>query len=175
MPSDTIKTNLRTLLFVLIVLPLLLVFGIGMVTNGDPLWFMSTFDETPARIVLYRNGCQTELVAGQPGFAELNEEVNRSLSNLSGFWATYGLSADSLKYYRTQASAVELIYGKPVTVHAPYRFGHPDKLFIGLSEQLGQDRALFGGHADQYWAGAIRLKSIQGIQQAAENISCTGS
>lgn len=175
MAQDRVEINLRKLIFILLILPLLLVFGIGMVMNGDPLWFMSTFDEMPTRIVLYQNGCRTELVAGQPGFAELNSAVNQSLSQLSGFWATYGLSEDSLRYYRTQGNALELVYAKPVTIHSPYRFGHPDKLFIGLSDQLGQDRALFGGHAAQYWAGAVRLKSIQGIQRAAENISCSSN
>ena len=172
MSTDTLTINFRTLVLVLFILPVLVIFGVGMVTNGDPIWFISNFDETPQRIIVYQNGCRAELVAGQPGFAELNSAVNQSLSQLSGFWATYGLSDESLAHYRAQEQAIELVYSKDVTIHAPYRFGHPDSLFLGLSSTLGEDRALFGGHQGTYWAGAIRLKSVEAIQRAAQTISC---
>ncbi len=172
MGQQPIRLNLKSMFLVLVVLVVLIIFGMGLIGNGDPLWFWASFNEQPERIVVYRNGCSVELISGQPGFAELTQAVNQELPQYEGFSNNYGLSLDSLQNYRSKERAVELFYPKPVTIHSPYGFGHPDMLLIPLSGGFGDTRSVFGGLEGQYWAGALRLKSVDAIQRAAEAVPC---
>jgi len=173
MAQDTVQVNLRGLLFALVVVIALIVLGVGALTNGDPLWFLPFFNDVPQRIVVYQNGCRVELNDGQPGFDQLTAAINQTLPQYDGFNSTTGISLGSLTDYREKERAVEVFYAKPVTIHAPYRFGHPETLFIPLSGYLADSRSVFGGKAGDYWAGALRLKSIEPIQRAAETVHCT--
>jgi len=172
MPQDTVQVNLKGLFFALIVVIALIVFGIGALTNGDPFWFLPVFDETPKQIIVYNGSCSVKLVEGQVGFAPLNTAIQQSLVQYEGFNSTTGLSPESLVEYHTTEQAVEAMYAKPVTIHTPYRFGHPDMLFIPLSGYLADARSVFGGKSPDYWAGALRLKTLEPIQRAAEQIGC---
>jgi hypothetical protein len=172
MASDTVQVNLRGLFFALLVVIVLIIFGIGTLTNGDPLWFLPIFDETPQQIVVYTGGCSVTLSNGQPGFDELTNAVNQTLPQVEGFNSTFGVSLDSLKEYRQKERMLEIFYAKPVTVHAPYRFGHPDTILIPLSGYLAETRSVFGGKAGDYWAGALRLKTVEPIQRTAASIPC---
>ncbi len=175
MPSEQLKINLAPLFAILIVLAVIFVLGVGVFINDDPLWFLPVFDETPLRIIVYKYGCQADLFEGQPGFADLTQAINQAVTQIEGFYATYGLSDGSLVHYREEELTLEVVYPQPITIHAPYRFGHPDSLFIGLSHALGQDRTIFGGLGGKYWAGAMRLKSNDTLRQIAGNIPCPGN
>lgn len=172
MPSDQLSINLRPLAVVLILLILAFVLGVGIVANNDPLWFLPLFDETPLRIIVYQNGCQVDLIEGAPGFDEVTNAINQTVTHIEGFYTSYGLSDASLQHYRANELALEVIYPNPITIHAPYRFGKPDSLFFGLSSTLGDDRTIFGGHNGQYWAGAMRLQSNDKLKQAAVAVHC---
>lgn len=172
MPSDQLSINLRPLFLILIGLVLAFILGVGIVSNNDPFWFLPIFDETPLRIIVYRNGCQVDLIEGAPGFAQVTGAINGTVTHIEGFYTSYGLSDASLKHYRSGELAVEVLYPTPVTIHAPYRFGNPDSLFFGLSGSLGEDRTIFGGHNGVYWAGAMRLSSNDTLRKAAEAIPC---
>lgn len=173
MAQDTVQVNLKGLFGVLIVVIVLIVLGIGAVANGDPFWFLPGFNEVPQRIVVYQNGCRAELSQGQPGFDELTAAINQTLPQYQGFNSTTGISPESLKDYREKERAVEIFYGKPVTIHAPFSFGHPETIFIPLSGYFVDTRSVFGGKAGDYWAGALRLKSLDLVQRAVEAIRCT--
>ncbi len=156
----------------LIVVIVSIIFSVGALANDDPLWFLPIFNDKPQRIVVYQDGCRTELIPGQPGFDELTAAINQTLPQYDGFNATFGMSVESAKETREKQRAVEIFYAKPVTIHTPYRFGHPDSIFIPLSGYFADAYSVFGGRAGEYWAGALRLKSIEPIQRAAAAIRC---
>ncbi len=170
MPQDRRKYNFGSFLIVIAAFIGLIVFGMGAMGNGDPLWFIPTFRETAGRIIVCRSGCCTERVEGQPGFRELNDGINQTLSQVSGFDMTYGISPESLKNYRDQYYSVEVRYPHAVTIHTTYQFGHPDSLFIPLNQYL--QNSAFGGRDGDYWAGALHIKTIDPIKQAADKIAC---
>ncbi len=172
MGQQPVRVNLKSMFLVVIVFVLLVIFGIGMFGNGDPLWFWASFNDEPERIIVYQSGCSVELISGQPAFAELTRALNQELPSYEGYSNNYGLSTDSLQDYRNRQQAVEVFYPRPVTIHSPYSFGHPDSLFIPLSGGFVDTRSVFGGHGGDYWAGALRLKSVQTIQSAAKTIPC---
>ncbi len=173
MVQEQVRVNLRGLAVALVVVVALVIFGGGALANSDPLWFYNSFDETPQRIVFHRAGCQADLVPGDPGFAELTQAINEALPQYEGYSAQFGMSQDSGTEYRARETYVEVIYSRPVTIHTPYRFGHPDQLFIPLTGYFSDERAIFGGHAGDYWSGALRLKSLEPIQKASQGIACS--
>ena len=172
MAQDKVQVNLRGMFFALLVVIILIIFGIGTLTNADPLWFLPVFNEVPQRIVVYQGGCRAQVMKGQFGFDEITSAINQSLPQYEGFNGAFGVSADSLKDLREKERALEVFYAKPVTIHAPYRFGHPEALLIPLSGYFAEGRSVFGGKSGDYWAGALRLKSIELIQRAADLVSC---
>jgi hypothetical protein len=172
-PQEQVQVHLKDLF---IVLALCIVGGFiffGAIANEDPLWFLPFFDETPARIVVYREGCQINLAAGQPGFEELKSAINQSLSQVDGYEQGFGLSPDTIKQYTEKGLAIQVLYLKRIKIHVAYRFGSPDTLFIPLSDYFGDARAVFGGINRDYWTSALRLKTTEPIRRVVEQIHCS--
>lgn len=170
--QDQVRVNLKDLALVLALFVIGLVVFMGAAANEDLLWFLPFFNETPARIVVYRDGCRAEIFPGEPGFEALTVAVNQSLSQVDGYEQGFGLSPETLKQYTSQWRAIEVRYPQRVKIHVAFRFGSPDTLFIPLNEYFGNARAVFGGIAGDYWSSALRLKTIEQIQRAAEQIRC---
>ncbi len=170
--EETIRPKLINFVIVLLIAIPIIFSAVGVAGNQDPLWFVGYFDETPARMIVSKEGCQVELLSGQPGFEELRQGLNQSFSHVIGWNWGLGLSPDTLKQYREQGPAVEVFYSKPVTIHSAYSFGHPDSIFIPLSDYFVEWNAIFGGHDGNYWAGSLRLGSLEPIQRAFKDIPC---
>ena len=166
------RADVKQLLIVLGVFLIAVVFCVTLFANEDPLWFLPYFNETPTRILVYRNGCRADLTPGTAGFAELTAALNQTLSQVDGYEQGFGLSPDSFKQFTEKEQAIQVFYPKRVTIHIAFRFGHPDSLFIPLSGYYAESRAVFGGIAGDYWAGALRLKTIAPIQRAVEAVRC---
>ncbi|HEX9077280.1 MAG TPA: hypothetical protein VF932_15945, partial [Anaerolineae bacterium] len=105
MSGDSVRINLKSLLFSMIAFIVIVIFSIGALTNGDVLWFLPFFDATPARIIIYRDGCVLTLSPGQPGFDNLTQVINQSLSQIEGYSNSFGLSSESLQDYRGKQRA----------------------------------------------------------------------
>lgn len=172
MAPDTVHVNLKGLFFAMLVVIALIIVGLGTVGNGDPLWFLPRFDQVPEHMIVYRNGCRTELWQGSAGFDDLTHALQRALPQVDGMNSSYGISLDSLDDYRQKERALEVVFDKPVTIHTLYKFGHPDTLFIPLSSYFADSRSVFGGTEGQYWAGALRIKSLAELQQLVDALRC---
>ncbi len=170
--QDKVQINLKGLFFALVVMLIAVFFGVGLVANGDPLWFLPFFSEKPMRIVISNKGCTVELFEGEKNFDTIYLAANSSLSQLDGVNEQFGFSPGAVEEYRNTERVLELYYGRPITVHTSYSFGHPDSLLIPLTGHFADSRAVFGGHDGDYWAGALRLKSIDAITAAANQVQC---
>ena len=170
--QDQVKLNLKGLLLAFVMFVAAAVFAIGAIPNGDPLWFLPVFTEKPLRIMVYKQGCSAELFEGEEGFDRVYLAVNQTVTQLEGLNDLHGLSADSPDQYRAKEKLVEVFYGRPITIHVPYRFGHPDSLFIPVTGYFADSRSIFGGQDGQYWAGALRVKTLQPVADAIESIPC---
>jgi hypothetical protein len=171
-PQEQVKTNLKDLLIVLGLFGVIGAYLLGALANDDLLWFLPFFNETPAQIVVYRDGCRAVLTPTDAGFAELASALNQVLSQIDGYEPGFGLAPDSRQQYIKQWRALEVTYPKRIKIHVVFRFGSPDTLFIPLNEYFGDARAVFGGIGGDYWASALRLKTIEPLQRAAEQIQC---
>ncbi len=90
--DQPVQTNVKCLLIVFVILIIAVVFFLGAISNEDLLWFLPHFNETPARIIVYRAGCRVDLVPGERSFDELTTAVNQSLSQVDGCEQGFGLS-----------------------------------------------------------------------------------
>ncbi|MGB8645599.1 MAG: hypothetical protein WCF84_10200 [Anaerolineae bacterium] len=171
--QDKVQVNLRGLLLALLTLIVAIIYGTGAFANGDPLWFLPVFTARPIRIVVTDKGCKVELFEGEKGFDDIYLAVNESLTQLDGVNEQFGFGQGSVQAYRDAERVVELFYPAPVTIHTNYRFGHPDSLFIPISGYFANSRAVFGGLNGDYWAGALRIKSLARIAGAAKQVQCT--
>lgn len=168
--QEPVRVNLKGLAIVFTLFMIALVLFMGASANNDLLWFLPFFSETPSRITVYQDGCSTQIFPGEKGFDEMMVAINQSLSQVDGYEHGSGLNQETIALYTTRWRAVEVRYPKRVKIHTTFRFGDPDTLFIPLSEYFA--RHVFGGINGDYWAGALRLKTIEPILRAAEQIRC---
>ncbi len=167
------KIDLKSVIFAIALVVGAVVFCSGALANADPLWFLPYSNETPAYIVVHQDGCSVTILPGQSGFDELTAALNQALSQIDGYEQGFGLSADSLKEYRSgKERVVEVYFDKPIKIHVPYRFGDPSNLLIPLTGPFAETRTLFGGRDGDYWGGALRLKTTEPVRRAAELVRC---
>ncbi len=171
--QDQVNVNLKGLFWAFVVLIVGVVYATGLIANGDPLWFLPVFSEKPMRIVVTDKGCAVELFEGEKGFDDIYLAFNQSITQMDGLNEQFGFGEGRVQEYRNTERVVELYYPRPVTIHTNYRFGRPDSIFVPLTGSFAESRAVFGGHNGDYWAGALRLKSLDAIMQAASGITCS--
>ncbi len=170
--QEPVHVNLKDLALVFTLFMIALIVLMGATANSDLLWFLPFFNETPSRITVYWEGCRTDILPGEHHFDAMMLAINQSLSQVEGYEQGFGLNQETLTQYKTQWRVVEVRYPKRIKIHTAFRFGDPDSLFIPLNEYFGVGRAVFGGIVGDYWSGALRLKTIEPIQHAAEQIRC---
>ena len=83
-PTDKLNTNIFGMIVTIVGFGFVSIVAVIAFAAQDPLWFLTNFDERPARITIYHEGLRTELQRGDPDFAELAEAVRQSLSAWAG-------------------------------------------------------------------------------------------
>ncbi len=171
--QDKVNVNLKNLFLAFGVMVVAVIYGVGLIANGDPLWFLPFFTEKPMKIVVSDKGCTVELYEGEKGFDDIYLAFNQSVTQQDGLNEQFGFGPGRVQEYRNTHRVVEFYYDHPVTIHTNYRFGRPDSVFVPLTGPFAESRAVFGGHEGNYWSGALRLKSIDSIARAASEIQCS--
>ena len=143
---------------------LVLVYLIITISTNDPVWFLPTFRGEPTRIVIYHRGERSEIAPGSEHYAALNEELNRSLSRISGYDEGLGLSPESLQDYRARETVIEVFYAQPVVIHSRFNFGRPDSLLIPLSGRHSEQHPVFGGIGGDYLPGTLNLRDVSALK-----------
>ncbi len=166
------KIDLKAVILTIVLVTGAIVFCMGALANVDPLWFLPYSNEMPAYIIVYQNDCKVTILPGQSGFEEFAAALNQTLSQIDGYEPGFGLSVESLKEYREKERAVEAYFDKPIKIHVPYRFGDPSNILIPITGYFAETRSLFGGRDGDYWSGALRLKTIEPLRRAAEQVRC---
>jgi hypothetical protein len=138
---------------------------IGWSVNHDPLWFYTSFGETPSRIRVYHRGQTVELQPGQPGFSQLTQAFNADFSRRRG-WSTLGVSQDGLEEYKQRGTALEMRYPRPVTIRSQYLYGPHSALFLPLTGRHSDTNPVWGLDGDTLVPGAMHLDSTAAIRDA---------
>ena len=163
-PTEKLNTNILGMLAALVGLSLLAIYGTIAFSARDAVWFLTGFDERPARIMLHHDGQHTLLGYGDPGYAELAEAVRASLAQGVARPSGIGLSEGSLDEARNLYVTVEAFFDQPVKLHAWFNTGRPRQMLIPVTGRHSDLAVVFLGEQDQYWSGAPALKTTQPIQ-----------
>lgn len=131
----------------------LLGYGVVALGTGDPLWVLQKATGAPTEIIVYLEGEQHVIRAGDPGFDDLSYALQTTLSETRGYNQFLGISDQTLADYRQVYWAVEARYSDPLVLHSQYRFGNPRQALIPLSGRHADRQVVFLGNNDVFAAG----------------------
>ncbi len=146
---------------------LLLLYGTLSVTAQDPLWFLKGFRYEPAAIVIYYDeGKRTELLAGDPGFAELSSAIQACLSQGVERPSGIGFSDASLLDAYTRYLTVEVFFEQPVKLHAWFNTGEPTQMLFPITGRHSELSLVLLGKNGKYLVSPPSLKTVAPIREA---------
>lgn len=163
-PTDRLNTNIPGMAVALVGFGLVAIYVTIAFSARDAFWFLTGFDERPARIAIYYGGRRADLQYGDPGFAELAEAVRVSLAQGVARPSGIGLSAGSLQDAYSQYVTVEAFFDQPVKLHAGFNTGRPRQMLFPITGRHSDIPVVFLGVEGQYWSGAPALKTIEPIR-----------
>ncbi len=161
---------LEMLISMVLGLAVLVWLGIA-VPDQDWLWFISVFNESPTRILLYRDGQELALYPGDTGYEEVNEAINQIVRHITAK-EPLGISMESLEEYYALYEAVEVFYAEPVIIHTSHGFPKADKYLFPQSGRHYDPPVVFAGYQRRldYRGGVLVLKSREQLDLAVDTV-----
>lgn len=163
-----VKVNLFRMLVVIVGFGLLAVYATIAFSAQDALWFVGGFSDLPIRIIIYNDGQQTELRAGEPGFDVLANAVRESLDQGVTRQTGIGMSEASLTDAYGKYLTVEAFFEKPVKIPAWFNTGHPNQMLFPLTGRHSDNSVVFLGRDGRYMTNAPALKNLEPLRQALQ-------
>lgn len=151
---------------------LVLFWVVGVLGNGDPLWFQRAFNGYPTSIVVYWDGQIHTLTPQDEGFAEIAQAFATGVAHWSGYDGKVVLSEESLARYHTEWRMLEINYAVAARVHTRYPFPPASTYLIPLNYTHANYRRVFGYHHVVPWAaGSLNLDEADfaALAQAVEH------
>jgi hypothetical protein len=167
-PTDRLRTNVGGMLVSVIGFLLLAYYAVTALSARDAFWFLNRFDDKPVRMMVYHAGQQTELLSGDPGFAELAEAVRASLAAGVARPSGIGLSPGSLEDAYKQYITLEAFFDRPVKLHASFNTGYPRQMLFPITGRHSDLNVVFLGVEGTYMSDAPVLKTTEPIRKALQ-------
>ncbi|KAA3660288.1 MAG: hypothetical protein DWQ04_19840 [Chloroflexi bacterium] len=145
--------------------PLLILIGVAAgilwilntLNTGNPLWFLPiqpTYE--PSRIVIRKYGETVTIRRGEPGYKELSEGLNETLSSFNNTaLISIGLSEDTLLRYNETELVVESYYADEIEFNTPVRMSGVKQLLIPIDATHAGNGYVFMGANGQWRVGAM--------------------
>ena len=165
-PTDKLQTNTGLMIAAIIGFMLAAYYSITAISARDALWFWNGFDDKPVRMIVYHDGKRTELLSGDPGFAELAEAVRASLAEGVARPSGIGLSASSLEDAYKLYVTLEVFFDRPVKLHASFNTSHPTQMLFPITGRHSDLNLVLLGVEGKYMSGAPALKTAEPIREA---------
>lgn len=167
-PTDKLQTNIGRMLVAVVGFMLVAYYAVTAIPAQDALWFWNGFDVKPVRMIVYQGGKQTELLSGDPGYAELAEAVRASLAEGVARPSGMGLSAGSLEDAYKLYVTLEVFFDRPVKLHASFNTDHPTQMLFPITGRHSDLDVVFLGVEGAYMSGAPVLKTTEPIRKALQ-------
>jgi hypothetical protein len=167
-PTDKLRTNVGGMLVAVIGFMVVAYYAVTAIGARDAFWFWSGFEDKPVRMIVYEAGQQTELLSGDPGFAELAEAVRASLASGVARTSGMGLSAGSLEDAYKLYVTLEVFFDGPVKLHAAFNTGHPQQMLFPITGRHSDLNVVFLGVEGVYMSGAPVLNTTEPIRKALQ-------
>ena len=162
--TDKVRTNIRGMLFAVVLFLVVAYYGSTALGTRDALWFTQGFSERPVRMIVYRNGQRTELTPDQPAFVELTDAVVSSLDKGVAYASGIGFSQGSLDDAYNLYVTLEVFFARPVLLHATFGTGRPTQMLFPLTGRHSDRPLVVLGTNGLYMANAPILKTVDPIR-----------
>jgi hypothetical protein len=158
--------TLFKMILVIVLFILVVYLGTIFFVTQDPLWFVSSFDEKPVRILVYNNGEKSEYRPGDLGFAQLAEGVRQSLDAGVRRQSGIGMGEETLQDAYGKYLTVEAFFGHPVKLHANFYTGNPVQMLFPITGRHSELTVVFLGDGGEYLVNPPALNTIQPLRDA---------
>lgn len=156
--------------------PLLILIGVAAgilwllntLNTGNPLWFLPIQPiYEPSRIIVRNYGETVTIHRGEPGYAELSQALNETLSGFENIaLVPIGLSEETLRRYNEEELVVEAYYADEVEFNTPVRMQGVKQLLVPIDATHAGKRYLFLGANGEWRAGAMVVKDDTPLRNA---------
>jgi hypothetical protein len=164
--SPRIRYNLFGLLIGFAGFVAVVIYGSIALAAQDFLWFVTSFNERPIRVIVYNAGKKTVLEPGQPGFPELSTAILGTLNLGVARQSGIGLSVGSLQDAYTKYETVEAFYSHPVKIHAPFYTHVATQMLFPITGRHSDLAVVFLGYGGNYLSDSPALNSTEPISIA---------
>ncbi|MCA9923287.1 MAG: hypothetical protein KC419_15060 [Anaerolineales bacterium] len=145
--------------------PLLILIGVGLgilwlinaLNTGNALWFLPIQPiYEPSRIVIRNYGETVTIRRGEPGYAEISEALNETLSAFDNTaLISIGLSEETMRRYNEEELVLEAYYADDVEFNTPVRMQGVRQLLFPVDATHAGNRYVFIGSNGQWRVGAM--------------------
>jgi len=160
-------------IFTMAVVAILLVWGVTALTNGDPLWFLSSFNAQAEELIIYWDGNLITLNAQDQGYEAIMRAFAEAIARPAAFEGKVGFSEESINHYKEGFKLLEVQFQQPVQVHTRYPYLRAKTYFVPLDKTHALFRRVFSfpGYMP-YTSGPINLNetAFNGLYTAVENV-----
>lgn len=165
------NSTLFKMILVIILFVLVVYLGTIFFVTQDPLWFVSSFDEKPVRILVYHDGEKSEYRPGDPGFSQLAEGVRQSLDAGVLRQSGIGMGEETLQDAYRKYLTVEAFFGNPVKLHANFYTGHPVQMLFPITGRHSDLNVVLLGDGRGYQVNPPALNTLQPLRDALVELS----
>jgi len=162
--------NLIKFLVIFVVLIFITIFTSNASTAQDWEWYKNGFTDQPNRLIIYKDGQQTELTSGQPGFDEIASAVTASLNEGVQTQSGTGLSEVSLAEAYNRFTTLEVFFAQPVKLHTWFFTGHPTQMLFPITGRHSDWPIVFIGENGLYRSNAPVLKTKEPIVEILKKL-----
>ncbi len=137
----------------------ILFLGVGMLANGDPLWFIHAFHPGVKSVKVYWDDGVYVLEAGDKGFDELSRAFVDGVAHFGGYEDLVVFSETNWQDYRERGRLLEVYYEDPVQVHTRYKFSKAATYLVPLNRTHAYYHRVFSlpGNA-KFAVGSISMR-----------------
>ena len=156
--------------------PLLILIGVAVgilwilntLNTGNPLWFLPLQPVyEPSRIIVRNYGETVTIIRGEPGYTELSESLNETLSNFNNTaLVPIGLSEETLRRYNQEELVVESYYADEIEFNTPVRMDGVKQLLIPVDATHSGNRYVFLGANGEWRVGAMVVEDDTPLKNA---------
>jgi hypothetical protein len=157
--SNDPVANLIKFVVIFVGLIIFTIFMSNASTAQDWEWYKNGFTDQPNRLIIYKDGQQTELLPGQTDFEEIAEAVTASLNQGVDTQSGTGLSEVSLDEAYNRFTTLEVFFAQPVKLHTWFFTGHPTQMLFPLTGRHSDWPIVFLGEEGVYRSNAPVLKT----------------
>jgi len=156
-----------------IVVIAVLVWMVTSLTNGDPLWFVKSFEDQATAFIVYWDGETYTVTPQDAAYANLMALYAKSIAQTVAFEWKVGFSEENIARYKDDFRMLEVQFAQPVQVHTRHPFNEAKTHLIPLNHTHSKWQRVFSFTGIMpYSSGPLNIspENFQALLTAVETV-----